>query len=182
MDPLKRYLVSRNISCKTLLRDEALKERIMNAASIEELVSTKLELEALKRLMDEADALLDKESPPIGAGMGLGVDMSELSAFALKLNELFKANLTIYQPEPDSAMKGTWTPENKILLKWTPVDGWIPEEGYDLFRVINGNAELVSPGLGSLDATVQQLSGNPNTPIMWRSFGQQPLMTKRRPF
>lgn len=161
MGPLTRYLASHEVSCKTFLNEQGLKDMVLNARSIEELVSTKAELEALKKLQNEAGKQIEKFRSA-GTGYGNGMAIGDLEALSANLDRLLTPALTLYQPDLDSAMKGTWTHENKVLLKWTPVDGWIPEEGYDLFRVINGNAMLVGEGLGSPERTEQLLSDNPD--------------------
>lgn len=162
MEPLKRYLASREISFYTFISDETLKDKVMGAKSLRELAPGRTELEGLKRLMDEAQALLDEKTSPGDFYDMYGFEQKDLLTVATKLKELFRPDLALYVPNSDSAMKGTWTSDNRILLKWTPVDGWIPEAGYNLFRVVNGNAELIGEGLGSIERTERLLLDNPD--------------------
>ena len=45
-------------------------------------------------------------------------------------------------------LKGTWTTPDRIILRWNPLKEWIPRQGYNLFRKVNGNTQLIAQGLG----------------------------------
>jgi len=59
-------------------------------------------------------------------------------------------------------MKGTWTTPDKIVLRWTPDEEWIPEKGYNLFRTLNGKTELIAQCLGSMTRILQLENSNYN--------------------
>jgi PKD repeat protein len=46
-------------------------------------------------------------------------------------------------------MKGVWQSPNEVLVHMVPSGDWLPEQGYQLYRVVNGQKELIAEQLAS---------------------------------
>lgn len=46
-------------------------------------------------------------------------------------------------------MKGIWQSPNEVLVHMVPSGDWLPEQGYQLYRVVNGQKELIAEQLAS---------------------------------
>ncbi|MGE5654413.1 MAG: hypothetical protein ACM3ZQ_09180, partial [Bacillota bacterium] len=44
---------------------------------------------------------------------------------------------------------GVWESPNRVLLRWTPNNGWIPKDGYTLVRLVDGEPTPLASGLGT---------------------------------
>jgi PKD repeat protein len=53
--------------------------------------------------------------------------------------------------------KGLWQAPDEVLVHMTPSGDWLPDEGYDVYRVIDGEEELISKGAAS---PLSALAGN----------------------
>lgn len=54
-------------------------------------------------------------------------------------------------------MKGIWQSPDEALVHMVPSGDWLPENGYKLYRIVNGNRELIAEQLASPSAA---LTGN----------------------
>ena len=172
LKPLQKLLVAEAFSAMKFLADTTMQSQIMNAESLDQLVASKKEAEELLKLRDEVQLLLQKQDVASG-GYAAGAQPAEMLAASFipnaeekeklaqlktKLDSLFTPGTAAANGKLDDAFKGTWTTPDRIVLRWTPVDGWVPENGYDLFRVLKGQAELLADGLGSAEQ-IDQLAG-----------------------
>lgn len=49
-------------------------------------------------------------------------------------------------------MKGVWEEDGDVYIHMTPSGDWIPEEGFKLYRTVNGNKQLLAENIASYDA------------------------------
>ncbi len=168
LEPLQKLLISEDIKYSDFLSNSELEAKILKASSLTELIQSKSELEGLEELRQQLDSVLVN---------GLNTEfqhivphlpetavpekeiLSRVERLKLKLDELFKPGQLSVDDQLTKPMKGTWTQQDKVILRWMPSGGWKPEQGYNLFRVIGGEAELLAQGLGSSER-ILQLAGS----------------------
>nr|MBP7175303.1 hypothetical protein [Thermoclostridium sp.] len=162
MKPLQKLFVSEAFSVADYLAEPQFQSQIMNAVSLDQLVASKKEAEQMLKLRDEAALLLGQQNITSGSytsGNQTGEmhtasfvpnaeQKEKLAQLKTKLDALFNP-VVAENPTQTEAFKGTWTTPDRIVLRWTPVDGWVPEKGYNLFRVMKGQTELIAEGLGN---------------------------------
>lgn len=144
----------------------------MNAVSLDDLVASKKEAEELLKLREEVLLLLQMQDVMSG-GYAAGAQQTEmhtagfipnteekekLTQLKIKLDSLFSPAAAAENGNLADAFKGIWTTPDRIVLRWTPVDGWVPEKGYKLFRVMKGQTKMLADGLGSAEQ-IDQLAG-----------------------
>lgn len=162
MKPLQKLLVTEEFSVAGFLAEPQMQSQIMNAGSLDELIASKKEAEQLQKLREEVALLLGQQDITTGsytsgnqpgemhtASFAPNPEQKEkLVQLKTKLDALFNP-VAAANPKQTEAFKGTWTTPDRIVLRWTPVDGWVPEKGYNLFRVMKGQTELIAEGLGN---------------------------------
>ncbi len=91
-------------------------------------------------------------SLPLAGPMQIAVDYrSELITLKSAIDGL------LITPTPGSLVKlpsilnikGVWQSPDEALIHMVPSGGWLPEEGYKLYRVVNGQKELIAERLAS---------------------------------
>ena len=74
------------------------------------------------------------------------------------MDRLLTAELPITgHAEPQLDLRGVWSSDEKALLRWMPSDTWIPEQGYQLYRTIGGQSEMIASQLGSAEFRLSNL-------------------------
>ncbi len=155
---MQDFLVSDNITIKSFLLSSQLKESLMGSTTLTDLVHSRSEMEGLKTFQTEVKALLSSYGQQQVLGLsGMNLTTNELRKIDAKITSLFSSKpgvISVY----NGPIKGTWTTPDKVILRWTPEDEWIPESGYDVFRTINGKTEKIATGLGN-ENSINQLAG-----------------------
>ena len=62
----------------------------------------------------------------------------------------------VIELSPAISIKGVWQ-NGEVLLHMTPSADWLPDDGYELYRTVNGESQLVESGIA---ATAKILSGD----------------------
>ena len=139
----------------TLLEQPAIGDEILNADDLGDLVDSPGDAGRLRELIEEIDELID-ELTDDGDSQA---EVDRLEEIRDRIEELFAdAEPTPEQLEPTTELKGTWSEPNKVLLRWIPQIEWLPEDGYYLYRIIDGNAVLVDSELGT-ESRIQEFVG-----------------------
>jgi hypothetical protein len=165
LEPLQRLLISEEIKYSDFFSYSEIESKIFKASSLTELVQSKRELEGLVELREQLARALENGLtsepqqqivPRIPEGTAPEREiLSRMEELMRKLDELFKPGQLSVDERLTRPMKGTWTQQDKVILRWMPADGWKPEQGYNLFRVIGGEAEQIAQGLGSSERILQ---------------------------
>lgn len=145
-----------------LLADEKLSSQLLGAESLTEIVDSRLSLHNLRQLRDDAAQLIKEQaaqaslsgSPATASSSYVqpvaAANAGNLAAIKGKIDQLLTPAITgSGQPAPQIDLKGVWTAENAALLRWTPHDTWIPEQGYRLWRTVNGQTVEIASQLGT---------------------------------
>lgn len=162
MNDIQEFLVSEDITIEALARKPQLEARLLSVQSLTELVHSRTEMEGLKALKAEISQALEmKSSDKFMSFNTYGLSMDQLVKLDNKLNTLFSiktggsaGNIASLNP-----LKGTWTTPDRIILRWTPQNEWIPLLGYNIFRTVNGETKKIAAGLGS-QTSIAQLANN----------------------
>ena len=145
------FLDSDNVDAGNLLDDPAIAEEILGADNLGDLVDSPNDAERLEELAEEIEELIDEMTDDEGNAPDQETQdiVDALEDIREAIEELFAdAEPTPEQLEATTELKGTWTEPNKVILRWTPQIEWLPEDGYYLYRIINGEASIVDRDLG----------------------------------
>ncbi|MBN2882748.1 MAG: hypothetical protein JXN10_04415, partial [Clostridia bacterium] len=144
-----------------LLDEPAIGDEILNAEDLGDLVDSPGDTARLEELIEEINELIDELTDEEGNAPDEETEaqVDRLEEIRDRIEELFAdAEPTPEQLEPTTELKGTWSEPNKVLLRWIPQIEWLPEDGYYLYRIINGNAVLVDSELGT-ESHIQEFAG-----------------------
>jgi len=178
-DSLQKVLLSDNIQFTQFLSDNQVLTKILNATTLNDVAKSKKEVEGLLKVRDQIKSILamnkEEKNTPAGESQEGGQTVQHLTVpgtfnyieeielfsdpgiinniekIDQKLSELFSTGSFINISNMDAPLKATWTNPEKIILRWVPRDGWVPSNGYNLFRTVNGKTELIAHRLGSKD-------------------------------
>ncbi len=147
-DSLSEYLEEPEGGANEVLSNEILEEDILAAQSLDEVADSKTEVDNLRKLKNNmlamAGQIEDSGDPSDRQVKDRIIRLTE------KIDSLFlKGKLTPGQMKAGTSFKGTWTKPDRVLLRWTPQNEWVPDDGYRLFRVLDGKTELLAEGLGT---------------------------------
>lgn len=163
LNDIQQFLISGEITIGTLTRNPQLKDRLLSVQSLTELVHSRTEMEGLKALKTEIRQVLEAKSQDQFMALNTyGLTMDQLVQMDNKLNTLFslKTDSSIGSVAGLNPLKGTWTTPDRIILRWTPQNDWIPLLGYNVFRTVNGETKKIAVGLGSQTSIVQLANGS----------------------
>lgn len=161
---LSELLNSTEPSLDILLRDSRLSADLLAADTLTDVVNSRLSLFGLRTLRNDAAALLTEreEQSVLWAGAaGVGSTYIQLAQASTsdtlpvlksKMDQLLvKEKAIVSLLEPDLDLRGVWSRDKKALLRWIPHGAWIPDQGYRLYRTINGKRELIQSQIGSVE-------------------------------
>jgi len=138
------YLEKPIVKPEEILNNQEFESQILAATRLDEIANSKTEVDNLRNLAMSLKSLQTDTSKFSDA---LNTKILTLST---KIDSLFEmGNGVLEQIKTETAFKGTWTKEDKVILRWNPQKEWIPDDGYKLFRIIDGNSELIAEGLGT---------------------------------
>ncbi|MCD6321530.1 MAG: hypothetical protein J7L77_00750, partial [Clostridiales bacterium] len=155
------FLDSDDVDAGDLLDDPAIAEEILGADNLGDLVDSPGDAQRLEELVEEIEELIDEMTDDEGNAPDQETQdaVEALEDIQEAIEELFAdAEPTPEQLEATTELKGTWADPNKVLLRWTPQIEWLPEDGYYLYRIINGEASIVDRDLG-MAYKIQELAG-----------------------
>ncbi len=182
---LYELLHSDNPSVDTLLKNPSIADEILNAELLIDIVDGRFALNSLRELdrqiterFEESvekyaliDLPVDEESSPPDSDTTKpqgATDAHILQTEALEeLNDAMGRLLVptwfgdSVQIDSTVNMKGIWQ-NGEALIHMTPSGDWLPDNGYDLYRVINGEKTLVQSGVASPKPILE----GTGTPIM----------------
>lgn len=144
-----------------LLDNPNIREEILNAKNLGDIVGSPGDSQRLKELVEEIEELIDEMTDEEGNAPDQETQdaVEALEDIQEAIEDLFAdAKPTPEQIEATTELKGTWTEPNKVLLRWTPQIEWLPEDGYYLYRIIEGEASIVDNDLGNA-YKIQELAG-----------------------
>lgn len=163
---LSEFLNSDKAAAEVLLSSENLRNQLMNAKSLAEIADSRLAMANLRSLRNDTaawmeslarDAKLAADARPSGsdyvmAAAQVSTVSEQLASISDKLDLFLAPSVSASGPvSPQVELKGTWAQPDDVLLLWTPHDEWIPDNGYRLFRVVNGQSALIAENLGALN-------------------------------
>jgi len=158
---VEEFLDSDDADAGDLLDDPAIAEEILGADNLGDLVDSPGDAERLEELVEEIEELIEEMTDDEGNAPDQETQdaVDALEDIQEAIEELFAdAEPTPEQLEATTELKGTWTDPNKVILRWTPQIEWLPEDGYYLYRIINGEASIVDQDLG-MAYKIQELAG-----------------------
>ena len=158
---IDEFLNSGEEGAGALLESPSIGDDILEADSLDDLVDSPGDAGRLQELIDEINELIDELTDDEGNAPDEETqsEVDRLEEIRDRIEQLFAdAEPTPEQLEPTTELKGTWSEPNKVLLRWIPQIEWLPEDGYYLYRIINGNAVLVDSELGTEDK-IQEFAG-----------------------
>lgn len=116
---------------------------LQGTGSAEELLQTPADIDAMLFVKSNVTALaalpgsLDSKTLALAEGITFYID-----------GLLPRKNFEVI-PDPNASLQSTWTADNTVILRWQPEGEWIPEHGYNLYRVTAKKAELIGRNLGA---------------------------------
>jgi len=152
------FLESDEEGAGALLEEPAIGDDILDADTLGDIVDGPGDAARLEGLIDDIDELIDELTDGEGSSSDEDTqqDVDRLEEIRDKIEDLFAdAEPTPEQLEPTTELKGTWSEPNKVLLRWIPQIEWVPEDGYYLYRIIDGNAVLLDSELGTEDKVME---------------------------
>lgn len=149
---LGEFLDSESTDAGDLLDSPDIADEILGAESLEDIVNGPDDADKLRGLSDEIGDMLDEPG-------GDGEEEEKLAQIKEKIDELFAdAEPTPQQLDASTELKGTWSEPNRVLLRWIPQIEWLPENGYYLYRIVDGEASVIASDLGSA-SKINQIAG-----------------------
>lgn len=148
LSPLQQILTADDVSWADLLETPEAEARILKAAKLTEVAGSQAEVRGLMALSASVSFMLSQISD--GILPEDSVPYAKLNELQIKLDQLFDTDSLLGQVKVGNPMKGTWTTPDRVVLRWTPDQEWVPEDGYDIYRVIDGEAVLVAENLGNI--------------------------------
>ncbi|HBQ64836.1 MAG TPA: hypothetical protein DD727_07955, partial [Clostridiales bacterium] len=143
------YLSRKQVSVEELLNFPELEQKILNATSLEQLADSSGEVKNLTLLWDDMKSLIGRING-LADRNSYGELTGRMNALVTKIDGLVAAGrISLDSIKAMTALKGTWTTPDRILLRWSPQKEWVPDNGYNLYRVLDGITELLAEGLGS---------------------------------
>ncbi len=151
---LSEFLDSKTPGARGLLDSPDIADEILEAESLEDILDEPDDAGRLQEIVEEInEALEDME------GEEDREDAERLGQIKDKIEDLFaNAKPTPQQLEASTELKGTWSEPNKVLLRWIPQIEWFPENGYYLYRIIDGEVSVIANDLGTKDR-IDQIAG-----------------------
>ncbi len=144
---LASYLAARDITAEDLLLNEDMADQLMAADSIEDMADSKAQVDNLKQVANELEVMENRLEDDPDSDPGL---LDKVTGLHEQIEQLFaKDRLPEIKFEALTALMGTWSEPDKVILRWSPQMDWVPDEGYRLYRVLPGETLLLSVGLGN---------------------------------
>lgn len=181
---LSEYLNTENVSLELLLDNETFTAQLLEADTLTDIVDSRLSLSNLRILQKQASNMIESDHAALRAGISpgraaqfradaasaapmLSVGMEGDAACLLeadlakqKLDSLLAREIPVLRAmEAQVDLKCVWTAPDDVLLHWTPHGDWVPEDGYRLYRTVNGSKELLKEHLGAMDVIAGVTSG-----------------------
>ena len=138
---LQEFLAGEDPSVEQFFSASQYEEEILSADSLSDVADSRAEVEGLKSIQRGIQGLREA----IAEGNLPG---ERLNLLEQKIGMLLRDKSSAFSAY-SGPLKGTWTTPDKVLLRWAPEQGWIPEKGYDLYRTAGGKTEKIASGLGS---------------------------------
>ncbi|MBN2559208.1 MAG: hypothetical protein JXB33_10690 [Clostridia bacterium] len=141
-----------------MLDEPGIGDEILKAGNLADIIKSLGDSDRLKELAEEIEELIDELTDEEGnaADEETQEAVDTLGDIKDKIEDLFaNAKPAPGQLDATTEFKGTWDQPNKVLLRWIPQIEWLPEEGYYLYRIINGNAVLVDSKMGTKEKVYQ---------------------------
>ncbi|MFO7636414.1 MAG: hypothetical protein R6W96_03820, partial [Clostridia bacterium] len=146
-ESLPVFLSRPDVPVERLILDPVLEEQVLSATSLEEIVRSKTQVDNLKRLKNELQLLTSIMDTDQSTPDSVKTGARNLS---MKIESLLSGGMIPLDTiKPSTGFAGTWTKEDVVLLRWIPQMDWIPEGGYNLYRVLGGSTELLAEGMGT---------------------------------
>ncbi|HAL74504.1 MAG TPA: hypothetical protein DCM45_05350 [Clostridiales bacterium] len=171
-------------SLDVLLQENRLQKELLAANQLTDAVNSRLSLYGLRTLRDEAIKLIaDREvqadlwSDPTGTGSSYiqlaAASADNLPGLTTRMDQLLaKETPAIGLLEPQLDLRGVWSRDEKALLRWMPQGTWIPDQGYSLYRIINGQSELIASQIGTAEFRLDNLKpGAEYADLLTETFG-----------
>lgn len=151
---LQEFLTVEDLSVELFFSVPQFEEDIMRANSLSDVAGSRTEIEGLKAIQRDIRGL---------GGATAAVNWSEerLKLLDQKIDMLLRDKSSAFTAY-SGPLKGTWTTPDKVLLRWAPEEGWIPEKGYDLYRTADGKTEKIAFGLGSQQSIEELAQTDPD--------------------
>ena len=141
------FLAAEQVSAKTILIEPELETGLLEAETLDQIADSRTKVENLKSIRAELTGMLEiiKDDERVDREL-----IQKTGTFISKIDQLFQEGIILAKDiKPSIGLLATWTTPDKVVLRWMPQKDWIPEGGYDLFRVIEGKTELIADSLGS---------------------------------
>jgi len=171
-----------------LLQESRLRDELLTAGQLTEVVNSRLSLSGLRTLREDAGKLMaerEEQAALWAESAGTGSPYIQLAAASsdnlpvlkTQMDQLLaKETAAISLLEPQLDLRGVWTRDQKALLRWMPQGTWIPDQGYSLYRVINGQSELIASQIGTAEFRLDNLKpGVEYADLLTETFGTATL-------
>ncbi|MHB8963453.1 MAG: fibronectin type III domain-containing protein, partial [Saccharofermentanales bacterium] len=150
------FLAQPEVTAEDLLLSPALEDQLMSAESLKGIADSKSQVDNLKGIQNELEILQERMESDEEADEDLA---GRIDALNEKIDSLLSDDiLGPLEFKPMTALMGTWAEPDKVILRWSPQMDWVPDDGYDLYRVLGGETVLLSGGLGTAAKIAQSAS------------------------
>jgi hypothetical protein len=155
IESAKEFLSQEKVGAEELLLNLPVETEILSSDTLDEVADTRIKTDQLRKIRDELEVLSQRMEFDDTADPDLKDKIDLLSE---KIDFLFSEGvLEISDIKPKTALMGTWDEPDRVILRWNPQMEWIPDDGYHLYRVLNGVTTLLADNLGT-EESIQALT------------------------
>lgn len=131
---------------------QAVTSVLRNTDTVGSLIKTSEDFNTLVLLKHKTNQLLQSQEIANTAAL------AAVSEIKLYIDDIIIQEDLAVNPDMSAKIKGTWTEQDQVVLRWQHDEDWTPAYGYNLYRIVNNRAELLESHIGMDGKTDSKLA------------------------